>query len=111
MFTCVAFIFASMLEVAFVAYQVRVFLRIHFSIFQDKKLVLKTGRSNPTLNAIFHFVKAFDPGNEDHEQDELAKRKQAAYLHQKGLLLDFGAKLDRFSFYAFPTVCSTLVKL
>ncbi|CAD6184660.1 unnamed protein product [Caenorhabditis auriculariae] len=48
MFTCTAFIFASLLELAFVAYQ-------------DKKLILKSSRSNATLGAILQFMRAFEP--------------------------------------------------
>ncbi|KAK6009395.1 hypothetical protein OSTOST_25669 [Ostertagia ostertagi] len=74
MFTCVAFIFASLLELAFVAYQA-------LSINSDK--------ISSEANSL---------------EREIAARRRLNYLKKKRRLLDFGNQVDRISFFAFPTV-------
>ncbi|KAK6014044.1 Neurotransmitter-gated ion-channel transmembrane region, partial [Ostertagia ostertagi] len=107
MFTCVAFIFASLLELAFVAYQ-------------DKKLLLKSSRSGNTTNAMLALMKNIVPFVDGQEEPiperwierrrtddalsinsdkisseanslerEIAARRRLNYLKKKRRLLDF----------------------
>ncbi|CAI5437738.1 unnamed protein product [Caenorhabditis angaria] len=118
MCTCVGFIFASLLELAFVAYQ-------------DKKLSLKSGKSNAAIRAIVNFMKSYQPYQdpeiieEDRKtsqntscfsdsrsdlkgldtqdlEEEIAEYSKIAYAKKKFRLMDFGSRVDRLSFILFP---------
>ncbi|PAV84261.1 hypothetical protein WR25_16852 isoform D [Diploscapter pachys] len=117
MISCLIFIFATLLELAFVAYQ-------------DKRLILKTNQSgNTALQVVMAFMKSFDvfkdyavramedsPSRKSDnssscismEQMDLDSRandrRRMAYIRKRHKLLDIGSRLDKISFIVFPLV-------
>ncbi|PAV81364.1 hypothetical protein WR25_09346 [Diploscapter pachys] len=115
MISCLIFIFATLLELAFVAYQ-------------DKRLILKTNQSgNTALQVVMAFMKSFDvfkdyavrtmEDSPSHKSDNSSScismeqmdldsrandRRRMAYIRKRHKLLDIGSKLDRISFIVFP---------
>ncbi|VDK57842.1 unnamed protein product [Anisakis simplex] len=107
MITCVAFIFASLLELAFIAYR-------------DKRIMLKTSRVKLTVATLIDLLKGYvDPLCEEDSDDETTaevvtvedarersryRYKQTIEEHEKAKLFDFGSRVDRISFVVFPLV-------